>query len=134
MLYKEDDILKRIKEDLNIINEYNNKRITKKLKAKRLKIFANRKARTKQKDFTIVWKNTWDDDPDYFSRIGFDTGVLAINFLNQDKKIEEYIENIEGLVTGFKFTANGIVKKLGSVVEINKLGKLKDIRNCFDNN
>ena len=130
---KEEDKLKKIKEILEIKNEKNNSR-KKSLRAKRLRIFEDRKARIKQKDFTLVWKNTWKDDADYFSQVGFDTGILAINFLNQDKNIEEYIKNTEGLVTGFKFTANGNVKKIASVVEIQKLGKLKNIRNCFNNN
>ena len=130
---KEEDELKKIKEDLNTEIENNNFRKNN-LKAKRLRIVLDRKARIKEKDFTLVWKNTWGDDVNYFSKVGFDTGILAINFLNQDKKIEEYIENIEGLVTGFKFAANGYVKKLSSVVEIQKLGKLQNIRNCFNNN
>ena len=130
---KEEDELKKIKEDLNTEIENNNFRKNI-LKAKRLRIVLDRKARIKEKDFTLVWKNTWGDDVNYFSKVGFDTGVLAFNFLNQDKKIEEYIENIEGLVTGFKFAANGYVKKLSSVVEIQKLGKLQNIRNCFNNN
>ena len=130
---KEEDELKKIKEDLNTEIENNNFRKNN-LKAKRLRIILDRKARIKEKDFTLVWKNTWGDDVNYFSKVGFDTGVLAFNFLNQDKKIEEYIENIEGLVTGFKFAANGYVKKLSSVVEIQKLGKLQNIRNCFNNN
>ena len=130
---KEEDELKKIKEDLNTEIENNNFRKNN-LKAKRLRIVLDRKARIKEKDFTLVWKNTWGDDVNYFSKVGFDTGVLAFNFLNQDKKIEEYIENIEGLVTGFKFAANGYVKKLSSVVEIQKLGKLQNIRNCFNNN
>jgi len=130
---KEEDELKKIKEDLNTEIENNNFRKNN-LKAKRLRIVLDRKARIKEKDFTLVWKNTWRDDVNYFSKVGFDTGVLAFNFLNQDKKIEEYIENIEGLVTGFKFAANGYVKKLSSVVEIQKLGKLQNIRNCFNNN
>ena len=130
---KEEDELKKIKEDLNTEIENNNFRKNN-LKAKRLRIVLDRKARIKEKDFTLVWKNTWGDDVNYFSKIGFDTGILAINFLNQDKKIEEYIENIEGLVTGFKFAANGYVKKLSSVVEIQKLGKLQNIRDCFNNN
>ena len=130
---KEEDELKKIKEDLNTEIENNNFRKNN-LKAKRLRIVLDRKARIKEKDFTLVWKNTWGDDVNYFSKVGFDTGVLAFNFLNQDKKIEEYIENIEGLVTGFKFAANGYVKKLSSVVEIQKLGKLQNIRDCFNNN
>jgi len=130
---KEEDELKKIKEDLNTEIENNNFRKNI-LKAKRLRIVLDRKARIKEKDFTLVWKNTWGDDVNYFSKVGFDTGILAINFLNQDKKIEEYIENIEGLVTGFKFAANGYVKKLSSVVEIQKLGKLQNIRDCFNNN
>ena len=130
---KEEDELKKIKEDLNTEIENNNFRKNN-LKAKRLRIVLDRKARIKEKDFTLVWKNTWGDDVNYFSKVGFDTGILAINFLNQDKKIEEYIENIEGLVTGFKFAANGYVKKLASIVEIQKLGKLQNIRDCFKNN
>tara|TARA_B110000459_G_scaffold28251_1_gene28122 strand:+ start:470 stop:2176 length:1707 start_codon:yes stop_codon:yes gene_type:complete len=130
---KEEDELKKIKEDLNTEIENNNFRKNN-LKAKRLRIVLDRKARIKEKDFTLVWKNTWGDDVNYFSKVGFDTGILAINFLNQDKKIEEYIENIEGSVTGFKFAANGYVKKLSSVVEIQKLGKLQNIRDCFNNN
>ena len=130
---KEEDELKKNKEDFNTEIENNNFR-KKNLKAKRLRIVLDRKARIKEKDFTLVWKNTWGDDVNYFSKVGFDTGILAINFLNQDKKIEEYIENIEGLVTGFKFAANGYVKKLSSVVEIQKLGKIQNIRDCFNNN
>ena len=130
---KEEDELKKIKEDLNTEIENNDFRKNN-LKAKRQRIFLDRKARIKEKDFTLVWKNTWGDDVNYFSKVGFDTGILAINFLNQDKKIEEYIENTEGLVLGFKFAANGYVKKLASVVEIQKLGKLQNIRDCFNNN
>ena len=130
---KEEDELKKIKEDLNTEIENNNFRKNN-LKAKRLRIVLDRKARIKEKDFTLVWKNTWGDDVNYFSKVGFDTGILAINFLNQDKKIEEYIENIEGLVTGFKFAANGYVKKLSSVVKIQKLAKIQNIRDCFNNN
>jgi len=130
---KEEDELKKIKEDLNIAIENNNFRKDS-LKAKRLKIVLDRKARIKEKDFTLVWKNIWGDDVNYFSKVGFDTGILAINFLNQDKKIEEYIENIEGSITGFKFATNGYVTKLASVVEIQKLGRLQNIRNCFNNN
>lgn len=130
---KEEDELKKIKEDLNTEIENNNFRKNN-LKAKRLRIVLDRKARIKEKDFTLVWKNTWGDDVNYFSKVGFDTGILAINFLNQDKKIEEYIENIEGSVTGFKFAANGYVKKLSSVVKIQKLAKIQNIRDCFNNN
>jgi hypothetical protein len=130
---KEEDELKKIKEDLNTEIENNNFRKNN-LKAKRLRIVLDRKARIEEKDFTLVWKNTWVEDVNYFSKVGFDTSILAINFLNQDKKIEEYIENTEGLVLGFKFAANGYVKKLTSIVEIEKLGKLQNIRNCFNNN
>ena len=130
---KEEDELKKIEEDFNTEIENNNFRKNN-LKAKRQRIFLDRKARIKEKDFTLVWKNTWGDDVNYFAKVGFDTGILAINFLNQDKKIEEYIENIEGSVLGFKFAANGYVKKLASVVEIQKLGKLQNIRDCFNNN
>ena len=97
-------------------------------------LFADKKARVKQQDFKLFWKNSWNDNDagNYFTQIGFDAGILAINFLNQDETIEEYIKKIEGLVTGFKFKANGYVKKAVSIVEIQKLGKLRKIKECFN--
>ena len=132
MFYKEDDELKKI-EHLVIINK-NSKSILNNLSDQRQKIFADRKNRTKSNDFKIVWKDTWKEEEDYFSQVGFDAGILAINFLNQQKPIEEYIQNIEGLVTGFKFTENGHVTKANIVVEIQKSGKVIKIKKCFHNN
>lgn len=136
IFYEEENILKAIEEELDIANEKYNNRKKINLIIKRQKIFSDRKARIYKKDFKLVWKNTWNDDgdDDYFSRVGFDVGILAINFLNQKKTIEEYIKNIQGLVTGFKFSANGYVKKAISVVEIQKLGEVKKIKKCFYNN
>ena len=135
IFYKEEDTRKKIDEEHKIADENNNKKRKRILTAKKQKIDADRKGRIKQKDFKLVWKNTWnDDDDDHFSQVGFDAGILAINFLSQNKTIEEYIQNVEGLVTGFKFTANGHVKKANLVVKIQKLGKVKGIRECFHNN
>ena len=82
-------------------------------------------------NLNFIWKNTWNNDEDYFSRIGFDSGILAINFLNQKKRINEFLKDIEGLVTGFKFKENGSVEKPISVFEIKKLGKIKKITGCL---
>ena len=133
MFYKEEDRLKAIKEDLKSIKGKNDKQTRNILNIKKLQIKSERKARIKQKDFKLLWENIWKDDDNYFSKVGFDTGILAINFVQQEKNIDEYVKNIEGLVTGFKFKANGYVKKSGTVVEIQKLGKLKKIRRCFNN-
>ena len=98
------------------------------------KITLDKKNKVNQKDFKMFWNNMWNDDEDYFARVGFDSGILAINFLNQNKAIEKYLENIEGLVTGFKFKENGYVKKADVIVEIKKLGKVNKIKKCFNNN
>ena len=84
----------------------------------------------KKEDHNILWKKTWNNDIDYFSRVSFDSGTLAINFLKQKKSINEYLRRIEGLVTGFKFKENGFVEKSISVMEIKKLGKIKEVRGC----
>ena len=84
-----------------------------------------------RKDLNILWKKTWNNEDDYFSRISFDSGILAINFLKQKKSINEYLKGIEGLVTGFKFKENGFVKKSISVMEIEKLGKIKKVKGCL---
>ena len=136
IFYKENDILKKIEEKTRNINQNNSENLINRLITQKQKIIADRKNRILQKDFKLVWKSTWndDDDDDYFSQVGFDAGILAINFLNQNKTIKEYIKNIEGLVTGFKFTEDGYVKKAVSVVEIQKLGKIKKMKKCFYNN
>ncbi len=82
-------------------------------------------------DLNIIWKKTWNNDEDYFSRIGFDSGILAVNFLNQKKSISEFLKETEGLVTGFKFKENGSVEKSISVMEIKKLGKIKKVIGCL---
>ena len=79
-----------------------------------------------RKDFKLIWKETWNDDEDFFSRIGFDSSLIAINYLNENK----LIQNSEGWTTGFKFSSNGYVQKPISVMEINKLGKVKKIKEC----
>ena len=84
-----------------------------------------------RKDLNILWKKTWSNQDDYFSRISFDSGILAINFLKQKKSINEYLKGVEGLVTGFKFKENGFVKKSISVMEIEKLGKIKTVKGCL---
>ena len=81
-----------------------------------------------RKDFKLTWKKIWSDDEDFFSRIGFDSSLIAINYLNQNK----LIQNSEGWTTGFKFSSNGYVQKPISVMEINKSGKVKKTKGCIN--
>ena len=86
-----------------------------------------------EEELNILWKRIWNNDGDYFSRVGFDSAILAMNFLNQKKTINRYLKDAEGLVTGFKFKENGFVVKPISVMEIKKLGKIKEVEGCSNN-
>lgn len=83
-----------------------------------------------RKDLKLILKKTWGGDEDFFSRIGFDSSLIAINYLNKNK----LIQNHTGWTTGFKFSSNGYVKKPISVMEINKFGKIKKIKDCINVN
>ena len=83
-------------------------------------------------DLNILWKKTWNNDDDYFSRITFDAGILAINLKKKKKSINEYLRGINGSVTGFKFKENGFVEKLISVMKIKKLGKTEKVKGCLN--
>ncbi len=87
-----------------------------------------------RKDFKLIWKSSWRENDDYFTYAGFDSGLLAINFLNQKKPVNDYLKDVKSLVTGFVFNPNGSVKKPVSVMQIEKLGKPKKIKNCDDFN
>ena len=81
-------------------------------------------------DLKLIWNDAWNDKYDYFTNTGFDAGLIAINYLNQDKNIDKFLKNIKSLVNGFVFKSNGFVKKPVSVMQIEKLGKLKNIKTC----
>ena len=83
-----------------------------------------------EKVFKLIWKKTWGDDTNYFSNAGFDSALIAINFLNQEKKAENFFKNVKSSVNGFTFNKSGYVKKPVSIMQIEKLGKLKNIEKC----
>ena len=67
-----------------------------------------------RKDFKLTWKEIWSDDEDFFSRIGFDSSLIAINYLNQNK----LIQNSEGWTTGFRWNTIAGTNIPISVMEI----------------
>ena len=81
-------------------------------------------------DLKLIWNDAWNDDYDYFTNAGFDAGLIGINYLNQDKSINNFLKDTKSLVNGFIFNSNGFVKKPVSVMQIEKLGKLKNIKIC----
>ena len=85
-------------------------------------------------DLKLILNDAWNDKYDYFTNTSFDAGLIAINYLNQDKNIDKFLKNIKSLVNGFVFKSNGFVKKPVSVMQIEKLGKLKNIKVCNDLN
>ena len=81
-------------------------------------------------DLKLIWNDAWNNEYDYFTYAGFDAGLIGINYLNQDKSIHNYLKDIKSLVNGFIFNSNGFVTKPVSVMQIEKLGKLKKIKIC----
>ena len=75
----------------------------------------------------MIWKKTWGDNTNYFSNAGFDSALIAINFLNQEKTTTNFFENVKSSVNEFTFNKSGYVKKPVSIMQIEKLGKLKNI-------
>ena len=83
-------------------------------------------------DLKLIWNDAWNDEYDYFTNAGFDAGLIGINYLNQEKSINNFLKDIKSLVNGFVFNSNGLVIKPVSVMQIEKLGKLKTIKMCND--
>ena len=83
-----------------------------------------------EKEFKLIWKKNWGDDTNYFSNAGFDSALIAINFLNQEKKAANFFKNVKSSLNGFTFNKSGYVKKPVSIMQIEKLGKLKNIEKC----
>ncbi len=84
------------------------------------------------KEFKFIWKETWGNEVNYFSNAGFDSAIIGINFLNQKESAVNFLNNVKGLLTGFIFNPNGYVKKPISIMQIEKLGKLKKIKKCIN--
>ncbi len=80
--------------------------------------------------FKFFWKDTWGGANDYFSNAGFDAGVIGINYIKNLKENLQYLNNVEGPVTGLIFDDNGYVKKPVQVMQIENLGKLTNIKKC----
>ena len=75
-------------------------------------------------------KNTWNRKSNYFSSVGFDSGLLAFDFLKSNKNSIEYFQNAVSPLVGFVFKKNGKVEKPINVMQINHLGKLSIVKGC----
>ncbi|MDA0916791.1 MAG: penicillin-binding protein activator [Proteobacteria bacterium] len=80
--------------------------------------------------FKSTFKNVWKKNSNYFSTVGFDSGLLAFDFLNSGIESIKYFENVESPIIGFKFKKNGQVEKPIHVKQIDNLGKLSSIQKC----
>ena len=83
-------------------------------------------------DLKLIWNESWKDEYDYFTNAGFDAGIIGINYLNQNKTIDVFLKDVKSLINGFTFKANGLLTKPVSVMQIEKLGMLKNIKLCND--
>ena len=80
--------------------------------------------------FKQILRDTWNKKSNYFSSIGFDSGLLAFDFLKSGKKGIEYFQNAVSPLVGFVFKKNGEVQKPINIMEINNLGKLSIVKGC----
>ena len=81
-------------------------------------------------DLKLIWDEAWNDEYDYFKNAGFDAGIIGINYLNQNKTIDVFLKDVKSFINGFTFKENGSLKKPVSVMQIEKLGMLKNIKIC----
>ena len=56
------------------------------------------------------------------------------SYINNLQKNLQYLNNVEGPVTGLIFDDNGYVKKHIQVIQIEDLGKLTNIIKCSNSN
>jgi len=80
--------------------------------------------------FKEILKDTWNKKANYFSSIGFDSGLLAFDFLKSNKNGIEYFQNAVSPLVGFIFKKNGKVEKPINIMQINNLGKLSIVKGC----
>ena len=77
-----------------------------------------------------VLKDTWNTKSNYFSKIGFDAGLLAIDFLKLKTTEINYFDNAKSPLVGFIFKNNGQVEKPIHITKIDNLGKLSTVKGC----
>ena len=77
-----------------------------------------------------VLKDTWNTKSNYFSKIGFDSGLLAIDFLKLKTSEINYFDNAKSPLVGFIFKNNGQVEKPIHIKKIDNLGKLSTVKGC----
>ena len=79
--------------------------------------------------FKFLWNYIWGNSNNYFANAGFDSGIIGIDYL---KNLEntQYLNNVEGPVSGLILKSYGQVKKPIQVMQIEDLGKLTNIKNC----
>ena len=83
-----------------------------------------------EEQFKFLWKDVWGGTINYFSNVGFDSGIIALNYLDSLNMTSDYLDNLEGPVTGFTLDTNGNVEKPIEVMQVENLGKLKKIDRC----
>ncbi len=83
-----------------------------------------------EEQFRSLWEDVWGGTINYFSNVGFDSGIIALNYLNNLNITPDYLNNLEGPVTGFILDTNGYVKKPIEVMQVENLGKLTKIDIC----
>ena len=66
-------------------------------------------------------ESTWGGTINYFSNVGFDSGITALNYLNNLNNTSQYLNNLEGPVTGLILNTNGYVEKPIEVMQIENL-------------
>ena len=81
-------------------------------------------------EFKLLWKDVWGGRNNYFTNVGFDSGIIGLDYLNNSNNTTEYLNNVEGKVTGLILGARGHVKKPIQVMQIDDLGKLTNIKRC----
>jgi ABC-type branched-subunit amino acid transport system substrate-binding protein len=80
--------------------------------------------------FKDIFRNHWNTKPNYFSKIGFDAGLLAFDFLKFEMKGVNYFQNVISPLVGFAFKNNGQVEKPIHIMQIDNLGKLSVVPGC----
>ena len=82
------------------------------------------------KEFNFFWQGIWDENVDYFTNAGFDSGVIGINYANREKDGLKFLKNAIGPVSGLIFNSNGYVEKPIHVMQIEDSGTLTNIKKC----
>ena len=81
-------------------------------------------------EFRLFWQEIWGENVNYFSNAGFDSGIIGINYVNEEKNGLKFLKNALGPITGLTFKSDGFVRKPIYVKQIENLGKLTNIEKC----